>query len=427
MIDEMKPRIQNSELITHSLELETFLLGAQNADGGWGYQPDAASATEPTSWALLALCAGIRTSEFGFRDTNTQPPIPIAALATLPQSAIDNRQSAITHALSAGKRWLHVAQLPDGSWPAFVGQRPGCWVTAAACLALHRCGGAASGGWVAFGLQQRNSSLVRSCEEISALRPDVRKGSPFPYTGPHTEAFGLGRLPESRRLSASRRRGTAQPQWLRTAIFPRLLTGHSSLQDPVALGLRWLCRTWPADGNVWFRFRQRLRKQASVIRQDSSLSGWSWTPGTASWVEPTAHALIALRCIPAELHPPGASKRRRLGERMLYDRMCPGGGWNSGNPLVYGVAGEPRVGPTAWALLALHDYRDRPENRESLDWLERVYPQIRGPASLAVAHLCLEAYERPLPPLEPALSELWANNQFFRNVLVTAWAVMALS
>ena len=29
---------------------------------------------------------------------------------------------------------------------------------------------------------------------------------------------------------------------------------------------------------------------------------------------------------------------------MLYDRMCPGGGWNCGNPKVYGVAGEPLVG-----------------------------------------------------------------------------------
>ena len=104
-----------------------------------------------------------------------------------------------------------------------------------------------------------------------------------------------------------------------------------------------------------------------LARQDSSLRGWSWTPGTASWVEPTAHALLFLRSLPAEMLPPQAAKRRQLAERMLFDRMCPGGGWNSGNPLVYGVAGVPRIGPTAWALLALRDHAERAEIQMSLD------------------------------------------------------------
>jgi len=32
-----------------------FLLGAQNADGGWGFRNGGQSAVEPTSWVLLAL------------------------------------------------------------------------------------------------------------------------------------------------------------------------------------------------------------------------------------------------------------------------------------------------------------------------------------------------------------------------------------
>ncbi len=136
---------------------------------------------------------------------------------------------------------------------------------------------------------------------------------------------------------------------------------------------------------------------------------------------------MLLRNIPEESRSPLASGRRQLGEAMLYDRMCPGGGWNSGNALVYGVAGEPRVGPTVWALLALQDHRDCTENRKSLDWLERSYEHIRGPASLALAHLCLETYGRPAPPLEPALQSLHSNNHFFDNVPVMAWAAIALS
>ena len=274
-------------------------------------------------------------------------------------------------------RWLGDAQLPDGSWPAFVGQRQGCWVTALACMALQE--------W-------------SSANPFSSVRGSSNQAPDPPGSG---LAWG----------------------------HSSLVTRHPSLDessDRVARGLRWLCKTWPAEGNFWWQFRRRFRKQGLVVRQDSSLRGWSWTPGTASWVEPTSYALIAFNRSPKKLHPHKASRRHELAVRMLYDRMCPEGGWNSGNPLVYGVAGKPRVGPTVWALLALQVYRDRPENRKSVDWLEHVYPHIRGPGSLVLAHFCLKTYERPVPPLEPTLSELWQKNAFFDNPLVMAWAAIAL-
>jgi hypothetical protein len=121
-----------------------------------------------------------------------------------------------------------------------------------------------------------------------------------------------------------------------------------------------------------------------------------------------------------------AVKRRELAEQMLYDRMCPGGGWNSGNPLVYGVAGVARIGPTAWALLALGNHSRRPEIKLSVEWLEEAYLSIKGAASLILAHRCLAAYGRRLPPLAPALGELYSHNRFFENVLTMAWAALAL-
>jgi len=286
-----------------------FLLGAQSADGGWGYHPGSSSGTEPTCWALLAL-TGAR------------------------------HHDQVEAAARRGRQWLHRTQLPDGSWPAFVGQQQGCWVTALACLAL----------------QAQNES-----------------------------------------------------------------------RDFVSRGARWLCDTWPAEGGVWWRLRSRWRKTPAVVRQDSSLRGWSWTPGTASWVEPTSCALILLKNLPSDSLPPSSEKRVRLAEAMLYDRMCAGGGWNSGNPLVYGVAGVPRVGPTVWALLALGNRRDRAENQKSLDWLAAGFGEIQGPGSLALAHLCLEAYGRAVPPLEPRLQSLEAVNQFLMNVVVVAWAALALA
>jgi len=200
-------------------------------------------------------------------------------------------------------------------------------------------------------------------------------------------------------------------------------------QCPAAVtrGLNWLVDAWPSEGSLGWQLRSRLLGASSIVRQDSSLRGWSWTPGTASWVEPTSYALIVFDCVAPQFRPAGAERRRRLAEAMLYDRMCPCGGWNSGNPQVYGVAGEPRVGTTAWALLALRNRAASAGKQCSLDWLQQAYGGIRGPASLSLAYLCLRAYSRPAAPLEPALWDLYERNQFLDSLLVFAWAAIALS
>jgi len=219
--------------------------------------------------------------------------------------------------------------------------------------------------------------------------------------------------------------GLPQGCWA-TSVASEALYLQGGAQKAVERGLHWLLHEWPAEGTVWRRLCHALF-HSRVVGQDDSLRGWNWTPGTASWVEPTAHVLLFLRSLPPPMLPPLASKRRQLAERMLFDRMCPGGGWNSGNPLVYGVAGVPRLGPTAWALLALGGYAERTEIQRSLDWLEGVYHTIHGPASLALAHRCLTAYGRRVPPLAPALDELYSTNHFFDNVLTIAWVMLALN
>ncbi len=280
-----------------------FLIASQNAGGGWGYGPDSESSVEPTSWALLAL-------------------------------------GSIPNAADPGVQWLRRTQLPDGSWPAFPGQKQGCWMTALAGLALQK---------------------------------------------------------------------------------------QSASQDRVERGLEWLVSTWPAEGGIWQRLRNWISSGSTVVRQNSSLRGWSWTPGTASWVEPTCYALIFLRSVAPKLQTAEVARRIRLAESMLCDRACPGGGWNSGNPLVYGIAGEPRVGPTAWALLALRNRCELSLLHSSLDWLECAYSQIQSPRSLALAHTCLAAYHRPVAPLEPVLRALYLKNSFLRSVPAVAMAAIALS
>jgi len=218
--------------------------------------------------------------------------------------------------------------------------------------------------------------------------------------------------------------GHPQGCWV-TSIAAHALLVQGGSQSAVARGVHWLLNAWPAEGGVWWRLHATLFP-SRLARQDNSLRGWNWTPGTASWVEPTTHALMLLYSAPSQMLPALAAKRRRLAERMLFDRMCPNGGWNSGNPHVYGVAGIPRVGPTAWALLALREHAEREEVQSSLRWLARAYADIHGAASLALAHRCLTVHGRPVPALAPALNKMYSHNRFFGNVVTFAFVTAAL-
>jgi hypothetical protein len=117
--------------------------------------------------------------------------------------------------------------------------------------------------------------------------------------------------------------------------------------------------------NLKFRFLDRH------VQFDPRKYGWPWVPETVSWVAPTAMALIALERVKGrELVLGGELQRRlRLGAEMLIDRACPGGGWNAGNAVVYGVPLRPHVDTTALALLALRPLYRLPIVRNSLRWL----------------------------------------------------------
>jgi Squalene-hopene cyclase C-terminal domain len=212
-----------------------------------------------------------------------------------------------------------------------------------------------------------------------------------------------------------------------TSLACWALSERSEFQQAVAAGLRWICEDWPRDLSLIDRAIRIIFSRKGIVSQNESLHGWGWTPNTASWVEPTAFALIALDQVPTRLLPQGAARRRKLGKALLYDRMCPGGGWNCGNPMVYGVPGDPLVEPTVWALLALRDEPNRQEITMSLEWLEKNLSQIKSARSLALSKICWEVYGRNWPPHVPTLRELYGKNEFFGSISAMAWAGLALS
>ncbi len=166
---------------------------------------------------------------------------------------------------------------------------------------------------------------------------------------------------------------------------------------------------WLIQSRGWeshWLWRWKFRTSDRHVRFDPEKFGWPWIPETVSWVVPTAYSLLALK------HARGISQqalvhlRIRRGVEMLYDRICPEGGWNAGNGVVYGFPLAPHADTTALALLSL---RSEPPNNfitASLDWLERRAGTCFAPWSLAWAVLALNAFGRPTELLTDRLSSV---------------------
>ncbi len=126
-------------------------------------------------------------------------------------------------------------------------------------------------------------------------------------------------------------------------------------------GLEWLVQTTGAEGSLPVRLVERF--QAKVVEQDDSVRGWPWRPGNSSWVEPTAHALVALK---QSSRAAEFGARIQEGESYLLDRRCPDGGWNYGNKRVYHTDMVSFPETTALALIGLQG-RSHSELQPSLD------------------------------------------------------------
>ena len=221
--------------------------------------------------------------------------------------------------------------------------------------------------------------------------------------------------------------GQEQGSWTTAPACWALLAYREQAHERLDRGLNWLLQTTPGDAGRWWRFVRRLTARRSVSSQSDQLYGWGWTLGTASWVEPTAYALIVLRCASEKLLSHDARKRISIAQKMLLDRMCPGGGWNCGNPMVYGVAGEPQVVPTVWTLLALRD-SGTPEFKKSLDWLEANRDKVQSLASLALTKIGFDALGRSDPKLENSFAASFRDKDTsVVNVPSVAWTALAMS
>jgi hypothetical protein len=142
--------------------------------------------------------------------------------------------------------------------------------------------------------------------------------------------------------------------------------------------------------------------QTDAIRQDNSLQAWPWIDNTFSWVEPTALALLLIKKCRRGL-PAAATERIAVGERMLIDRVCAGGGWNYGGSNVFGQDLLPYVPTTAWGVLALQDRPQEPAVVQSLRRLRQDAATEPSAQALALAVLALRVAGKPDPAITAAL------------------------
>src|SRR4051794_13438554 len=168
-------------------------------------------------------------------------------------------------------------------------------------------------------------------------------------------------------------------------------------------GIQWLLEARGREAN-WL-WRWKLRTVDNNVQFDPGKFGWSWIAGSTSWVVPTAFTLIALQqastrgfCRSVQL-----KGRVELGIGMLLDRMCPGGGWNSGNGVAFGVPLAAHLDATAQALLALKGRGCRRSFQASLRWLVNHLAGCPSPLSMAWGILATAAYRDVSPEVRESL------------------------
>jgi hypothetical protein len=134
-----------------------------------------------------------------------------------------------------------------------------------------------------------------------------------------------------------------------TALGVHLCCRRGQFDDRFRSGVRWLLGTQGSEGNWLARMITAI--QPGGPDNDVTHHGWPWLRGTASWVEPTAQAIVALRL--AAGHYPGVEARVGDAEEQILTRKCRDGGWNYGSRRALGIDLPSYPETTALALAGL--------------------------------------------------------------------------
>jgi hypothetical protein len=269
-----------------------------------------------------------------------------------------------------------------------------------------------SGGWSFLG--SRQSSIEATSLAVLALG-----------LGAHARLSGIAHLLDSQRPDGGWPAfvGDSESCWA-TALALCALNATGDFDPARKKALHWLDAERGREAH-WL-WRWKFRTVDRNVHFDPDKYGWPWGPGAASWVIPTAFSIIAIKQYTVCNRDDVSEQRIRVGIEMLLDRACVGGGWNSGNSVVYGVSLRPHVETTAIALLALQDEERSPAVCTGLAWLRNRAASIESAESLAWCILSLFVYREPVEQLKRVLAMKVGEGLGVQNVATVATALLAL-
>ena len=184
-----------------------------------------------------------------------------------------------------------------------------------------------------------------------------------------------------------------QPHWT-TALCITLHCLRGVHDDRLRGGLAWLLDTSGIENGLRYRLAHFI--SPSVVELDPSFKAWPWLPGCSSWIEPTAHALVALKKVSKALPSSTVGERIGMGEKMILERRCSDGGWNYGNRKVLGTDLPSYPETTALALLGLSGNRAL-DLSAPLALALRQWRETRSPLARAWLAVSLRSHALPLP------------------------------
>jgi hypothetical protein len=191
-----------------------------------------------------------------------------------------------------------------------------------------------------------------------------------------------------------------------TSLCVTIAEARGEFDDPFHKGVAWLLGSTGMESGLLRRALIKVSRQETD--RDLSLTAWPWKPNTASWVEPTAHALVALKRASAKVNDSKLGERVRMGEAELLDVRSADGGWNYGSRAVLGIGLPSYPETTALGLLGLQGRKDI---SKSLDRASEMARDKRSPLARAWLRIALRLHGVPADlPLGTPL----------RDVMITA-------
>lgn len=246
------------------------------------------------------------------------------------------------------------------------------------------------GGWGYF--PKRQSWLEPTCYALIALHEDATGTD-----GANQEKWKRGwKLMRSLQAPDGGWRPSAQvnaESWA-GALAITVHCIHGTYDNALRNGIEWLLKTKGTEGGLFERALNVVWKLP--VEYDRRYKGWPWSPEASSWIEPTAHSVLALKKAMPRREQTGLAadvwnERIREAEQMMLDRRSSDGGWNYGNRRVLKTDLPSYPETTALALLGLQGCKNA-DLEPALQLAKRFHRETRSRLARAWLAICLQNY-----------------------------------